>query len=573
MGTICAAREGNNTYYVYRETYRVKVNPEDQGKKRGSGKSIVRTRAVYLGTAEKILNLVQEKREPLDITLREFGLVAAAYQTAREIGLQEILTKRIPGQRGGVPRWIYFFLTIVNRLDHATSKNRMNQWIQHTILPGLMGVDASRINGKNFWYSADDVLSEKELRGKRQFAHPPDDPFTGLTEDTFTQIEAELFERIDQLMGLSPAVICYDTTNFYTFIDEPKRSQLACACHSKEGKHHLRHVGLLMAVEKSHGVPLMSRVYQANRHDSKIFSCILGDLIITLKRLCGSDSDIVVVIDKGNNSKENFEAMSGNISWIGALVPSHHKDLIDLDLAEYHGFWKDIRYYRCRRTIMGILCSVVLTFNDATARKQRHSLTRGILKLKGEVEAKWAGYKKKPSSVPQGIQTLLKKSDYGACLNVCVRDGGIIIANEDAEIEARVKRFGKNLIFSNMLDTEPGSLIETYRERNAVEDDFRLLKDETIIRFRPVRHWTDTKIRTYAFCCVIALTLMRVMQWKVSNALYPMSPQLLKTELSDIKQSLLVYSLAETRTQITHRSAVQKQLWEVFRLDDIAERC
>ena len=62
MGTICAAREGNSTYYVYRETYRVKVNPEDQGKKRGSGKSTVRTRAVYLGTAEKILNLVQEKR-------------------------------------------------------------------------------------------------------------------------------------------------------------------------------------------------------------------------------------------------------------------------------------------------------------------------------------------------------------------------------------------------------------------------------------------------------------------------------------------------------------------------------
>ena len=514
-----------------------------------------------------------QKREPLDITLREFGLVAAAYQTAREIGLQEILAKRIPGQRGGVPRWVYFFLTIVNRLDHATSKNRMNQWIQNTILPGLMGVDASRINGKNFWYAADDVVSEKELRGKRQSPHPPDGPFTGLTEDTFTQIEAELFERIDQLMGLSPAVICYDTTNFYTFIDEPKRSQLACTCHSKEGKHHLRHVGLLMAVEKSHGVPLMSRVYQANRHDSKIFSCILGDLIITLKRLCGSDSDIVVVIDKGNNSKENFEAMSGNISWIGALVPSHHKDLVELGLSEYQGFWKDIRYYRCRRTIMGIPCSVVLTFNDATARKQRHSLTRGILKLKGEVEAKWAGYKKRPRSVPQGIQSLLKKSDYGACLNVCVRDGELIIANDDAEIEARVKRFGKNLIFSNMLDTEPGSLIETYRERNAVEDDFRLLKDETIIRFRPVRHWTDTKIRTYAFCCVIALTLMRVMQWKVSNALYPMSPQLLKTELSDIKQSLLIYSLAETRTQITHRSAVQKQLWEVFRLDDIVARC
>jgi hypothetical protein len=68
---------------VYRETYCVKINPDDTGKKRGLGKSAVRTKAVYLGTAERILKLVQEKREPIDITLHEFGLVVgAAYQTA-----------------------------------------------------------------------------------------------------------------------------------------------------------------------------------------------------------------------------------------------------------------------------------------------------------------------------------------------------------------------------------------------------------------------------------------------------------------------------------------------------------
>jgi transposase len=573
MGSICAAKDGANTYYVYRETYRVKINTEDQGKTRGSGKSVVRTRAVYLGTAEKILKLVQEKKEPLDITLREFGLVSAAYQTATEIGLPDILAKHIPGERGGLARWVYFFLTIINRLDHATSKNRMRQWLEKTILPQLMGLDTAKLNGKNFWYAADDVVSEKELKANRQSANLVDDPFIGLSQDTFTQIEAELFERIDELMDLSPAAICYDTTNFYTYIDEPKRAQLACACHSKEGKHHLKHIGLLMAVEKNHGVPVMSRVYQANRHDSKIFSCILSDLIITLKKLCGSDSDLVVVLDKGNNSKENFEAMAGSISWIGALVPAHHKDLVDLDLTQYHGFRKDVRYYHCRKKIMGIPCSVVLSFNSATARKQSHSLTRGIEKLKKEIVAKWDGYKKRPKVLPKGIQSLLKDSDYSVCLSVSLKDGELTIAPNDTEIAEREKRFGKNLIFSNMLEAEPGYLIETYNEKNAVEDDFRLLKDEDIIRFRPIRHWTDTKIRTYAFCCVIALTLMRVMQWKTANAGYPMSPKLLKDELSDIKQTLLVYSLTETSTKITHRSAVQKRLWKVFKLDEIVARC
>jgi hypothetical protein len=146
----------------------------------------------------------------------------------------------------------------------------MRQWLKNTILLPLMGLDTAKFSGKNFRYAADDVVSEKELKANRQSGKPVDDPFIGLSEDTFTEIETELFERIDELIGLSPAVICYDTTNFYTYIDEPKRSQLACSCHSKDGRHHLRHLGLLMVVEKSLGVPLLGRIYQANRHDSNL---------------------------------------------------------------------------------------------------------------------------------------------------------------------------------------------------------------------------------------------------------------------------------------------------------------
>jgi len=77
-------------------------------------------------------------------------------------------------------------------------------------------------------------------------------------------------------MTLSPSVICYDTTNFYTYIEEPKSSKLANTCHSKDSKNYLRHIGLLMAVEKSFGIPLISRIYRANCHGSKLFSLILS---------------------------------------------------------------------------------------------------------------------------------------------------------------------------------------------------------------------------------------------------------------------------------------------------------
>jgi hypothetical protein len=96
MGSICARKQGGKVYYVYQETYRVKINHEDAGKKRGSGKSKVVTLAVYLGSAEKILCCLEKRKEPIEVSVRQFGLVASAYRTACEIGLPDILKKNLP---------------------------------------------------------------------------------------------------------------------------------------------------------------------------------------------------------------------------------------------------------------------------------------------------------------------------------------------------------------------------------------------------------------------------------------------------------------------------------------------
>ena len=65
MGTIIARKQGNNTYYLYQETFREKINQKESGKTRGSGKSRVCTRSIYLGTAEKILESVKGKKSRL----------------------------------------------------------------------------------------------------------------------------------------------------------------------------------------------------------------------------------------------------------------------------------------------------------------------------------------------------------------------------------------------------------------------------------------------------------------------------------------------------------------------------
>lgn len=569
MGTIAKRTSGKNVYYVYQESYRVKIKSTDSGKKRGSGKSKVCSKTVYLGSAEKILNLFQENEDPITAQVKSFGLIGAAYQTAKEINLPQIFMKHITGEKCQVPRWIYFLVAIINRMDDATSKNKMSKWLKNTILPDLLHFPASKMTSKNFWYVSDDLVSEKELIEKREQEQASEDLFAGLPDDVFTKIEIDLFRSIDQLMGLSPQVFCYDTTNFYTYFEAPKRSELARTCHSKDSKHHLRHVGLLMAVDKAYGLPLLSRVYRANSHDSKVFSSMLFDLVVALKRLCGPDADLTIVLDKGNNSQDNFKGMTGRLSWVGSLSPSQYEELVDLELSEYHGTWKNTVYYRCRKTVMGIECTVVLTFNAAAQRKKEHSLKRGIEKLKIELKAKWDSYKKPHKDITPGIETMRKKSRYGSLLKLSVIDGQIQFEEDQSAIDNRKKRFGKNLIFSNMTEAETGYLIDMYAEKNVIENDFQLLKDTTIIRFRPIRHWTDTKIRAYAFCCVVSMTLIRIMQWKAERAGYKMSPKVLKEELTDIKEVLMLYSEKKAQRKITQKSAVQKKLWTIFNLEEI----
>lgn len=89
-----------------------------------------------------------------------------------------------------------------------------------------------------------------------------------------------------------------------------------------------------------------------------------------------------------------------------------------------------------------------------------------------------------------------------------------------------------------------------------IEDDFQLLKDSTIIWFRSVRHRTDTKIRAYAFCCVVSMTLMHLMQWKAGQARYKMSPHVLKEEMAEIEEIVMIYSPTDAKRKIYRLKAL-----------------
>lgn len=557
-------------YYYAQRSYREKVRPQDKEKTRGSGKSRVRSETIYLGSAESIVRRLQQTRRPLEVRHRQFGFVVAAYQSAVEIGLVELLQKHIPGKRYGIPRWLYFLLPILNRLQAATSKQRMGQWAETTVLPSLLEFDPKRLDSRSFWYATDDVVSESELRRRRK-ENPAlgEDLFVGIDDEVFCRIEQALVEGLRKQFDLDGHSFLYDTTNFFTYIEEPVRSRLARTAHGKDGRHHLRHVGLALCVDKEWGLPLFHRIYRGNAHDSKVFAAVVSELIAAMKTGFAQVDELVLVLDKGNNSKDNFARLSGQIHWVGSLVPSQFDDLMQRPLEDYTGRWEQYRYFRCQRQVMGVECVLVLTYNETLARKQEHSLQNGIEKLKRQIEVQWAAYKRKPRQVPKGVLGILENNRYGDCLGVDCRDGKPVFTRNEAILDRRRQNFGKNLLFCSDLAAQSGWIIEQYRGKDRIEDDFKLLKDPGLIRWRPSRHWTDTKLRAFGFCCVMALLLIRVMEIKAAQAGLRMSPAVLKEELSDLQEIVMVYDTHTAESQITRRSSVQQRLWDLFDLGTV----
>jgi transposase len=556
-----------HTYYYLQRTWREKLDPTATGKTRGSGKSRVRTEKIYLGSAASILKKLQENpRKAIEARHRSFGFVMAIYQTALDIGLVDLLQQHFPGTCYGVCNWLYFLLPMINRLESATSKEKMGSWSVSTVLPTVLQFDPGQLDSNSFWYATDEFISERALRDRRKKTPDLEDRlFVGLEDRLFNQIEEKLATTLQQQFDLSWNVIVYDTTNFFTYFEEPLRSRLARSGHNKAYRHHMKQVGLALCVEKEWGIPLFHRVYRGNSHDSKTFAQVVNELMAQIKSNSGEIANLVLVLDKGNNSEANFALLKDRIQWVGSLVPSHYSDLMRIPLSSYSGRFKEWDYYTSHSQVMKIDCKLVLTYNESLAKKQKHTITNGVQKLKKRLLERWNEYKRTPKKVPAGLLSIIKKDRYGKYLKLEYQNGKLLFLSTDCYSKQELY-FGKNLLFTDQTGASAEWVIDQYHSKEKIEDGFKLLKDPGLIRWQPMRHWTDTKIRAFAFCAVMSLALIRVMELKAAKAGLKMSAAVLKEELADLREITMIYDDKTAQRLISQRSSVQQKLWDLFQL-------
>jgi transposase len=532
MASIQARRRGKKTYYVVVESRRVNGKPRPVVVK-------------YLGSAAALAERLEEAekaQEPVRADVMSFGAVAALLDLASRIDLVGTIDRHVQKRHQGATIGRYITLAAINRCVATTSKARFSEWYQTTALKRLCPIPKKLLEGQRIWDAMDHV-----------------------TLDAIRGVEAEISRRIVDDFGLDLRTLCFDCTNFDTFIDSTNAAELPQRGHAKSKRMDLRIVGLGLMVSVDGMVPLFSEVYPGNQTDSVTFGSITDDLVARYRLLATGLEHVTLVFDKGNNSETNLAAFDGkHYHVIGSLVPTQHKDLLAIPLRKYSPL-SDPRLpgviaHRTKKEAFGREWTIVVT----RSRKLLEGQLRGIaqhlakrrkrfLELRQKLRASQATGAKGKGYTRESLEAHAKSLGQGQYLKdiLCVEvteDSGklsISFGQKSGALE-RLSRtvLGKRIIFSDNHDWSTEDIVLGYRSQHHVEAAFRQMKDRRYLSVAPIRHWTDQKIRVHAFVCVLALTLATLLRREVARKGIALTVDALLDELEGIQEIVNLYPAA-----------------------------
>ncbi len=419
-------------------------------------------------------------------------------------------------------------------------------------------------------------------------------------EDDLKEIERRIVAQMVETFAVDLSGLVLDMTNFATWIDSANpRAPIAQRGHSKQKRNDLRICGLGLVVSTDGGIPLVSHAYPGNLPDVTQFASMVTELVTRFSSLLTADSGagagrLTLVYDAGQNSDGNYELLDAtSLHFVGSLPPSDHPELLAVPPERYavvdEEAFPGLVAFETTKVVFGnerrLVCCHSNGLHDkqsrgfaqtlAKAHRQlaavQDRLARGrCRKSREKVEAEIAAILA-PRWVARVMATTLTGEDP-AELRLSF---GI---DEGARAELETELFGKRILFSDKTADEASTaqIVAEYRSQEAVEGDFRQMKDPKVVSFSPMFHFTESKIRVHVLYCVLALMVARLMVREADRAGIHLSVRALLSSLAGIEETLLLYQgergRPRARRMLTEHDATQRRLYDLFGLDTYAPK-
>ena len=491
----------------------------------------------YLGTAETLLaRLTQEKQ--LSLKSYSHGDSAALLNIAKELDIVSIINRHVPKgtsgkkpQRDSLTVGASFLLAAIGRACRPTSKMGWYDWCQTTSMEYGLKTSLKKLDSQHFW-----------------------DQMNALPAESIPLIEEDIVKQLAKQCNVKPDTLLFDTSNFFTFIDSTnERCQLAQRGHNKQKRYDLRQIGLALLVSRKGHLPLFHRTYPGNQADVTVFKDMLGDLTKRMKAVFEEMSQVTLVFDKGNNSRDNFKAIDEkkDLHYVAGLVSSNFKWLIDdanqgFESITLNG--EEVPVYRSQEDIWGQKRSCVVYISrqlkEGQIRGIHQQLEKKLKELEGfktQLENPRSRKKMAREGIERKLKTIIRGQFVGEILKtdpVELTNGALSFSYSiDGEAFERLKNevLGRNILITSRHDWSTEDILQAYRGQARVEYAFRNMKNPFHMAVRPQYHWTDQKIRVHILMCMIAYLLSMTAYMKARKAGYGKNPDRLLEELGQIR--------------------------------------
>lgn len=509
---------------------------------------VVQTIQKYIGTADKLYNLMMEPKKTR-VASYSFGKPAALFKAAEDVGLIEAMDKHIDRKciKGLTPAQ-YLLLIIIGRSEHILSRNVLDEYFKKSSL-------------QFFWNPFYKLSSQNFLNYMEK-----------LDEETIRKIEVDVSRTLIK-KGIKPTKLTFDTTNFYTHIehgeDLPKKG------FSKDKRYDKNLIGVGLTTSNKN-IPFQTITYPANIPDVTLFSSLIDNICKRVEEISIPLEEITIVFDRGMNSIDNIENVLDKMHVVGALPSSMCKDLFQLPLSDFEDEWENgkqniIKAHRIMGKWYEKDFTGVIKYTEITRRKQLHEwgtkkavIMEKIEELKSKLNHNGKGRKMTPKGLMNRVVDTVPKQYRGLFdYNVIENEGELQLdfnLNDNREKEFLLG-MGKTVVFTDKEILTTKEIVETYDSRNMIEEDIKWLKDKLLIPIKPVYVRKDVKIRAHVFLCVMGLLLHNYLLHLIDEP--EMTIQKLTTNLDKIRMSL-VYNGIENKNAEFVIEEMNKETAEIF---------
>jgi transposase len=565
MASLIAKRKKNKLYYYVVESARVQGRPRV-------------VQQIYLGSAQKVAALVQERTAPLPVSVlrRDLGLPGALWLAAQRSGVFDLLQSLWPAPRTGPSAAHYLLLAAFHRLCAPGPKTEVADWYRPTILHPLWGFEPERFSPQAFWDCFDEILPEKESARQSE------------ADDPLEQAQLRLLGLWKERQCVSQRLLAYDTTNFHTFIATSNtRNTLAQRGHNKQGRHNLRQVGLSYVLDGEHGLSLCHHVYPGHIADVEELPVALERILRLLDRNQIARPTVTLVFDKGTAALANTALLQeAGLGWLSALpwnqAPPEFRQRPVEELAPCSSAQPGVRTAAEKLLVHGQEYLVVLKYSSSFAAEQLHSLSAALTKVmralkRLAVEISRPGSRFTEAGIRAKIHRWLSAPFLSELISYQLQSESaglrLQFQVDHAALQSLLThRLGRTLLVTNRLEWMAEQVVEAYGGQQQIERVFRGLKDGDWLNWQPMYHWTDSKIRVHAFYCMLGLSLLHYVHSQARQFWPSITVEKLEEELQQIQQFVLLYPPQgggpyRTATVVSSQTLIQKGLTETLGLD------